>query len=292
MMPRSRIEVKMALEVYAFTCGWLTLPLGLLLEGEKGSLKVPVPSYLIRHPKGTALFDTGLHLETQTRPDEWLGRLAAIHTVQFKAGEEIRSRLAALNVGVDKIDFIVNSHLHFDHCGGLVRRRESGVLEAAFPKARLFVQRGELDTARDPKNERLHAAYRHMQDVLGPNASKFEAIEGVVEVIAGVTAALTGGHTYDHQVVVVRDGSEGFAHLADIVPTRSHMRGPWNQAYDLDALRTMDEKARYLREAAENGYWLSFAHDDSVYAARIKSDRGKFVIDRAVPVDPDFSKRT
>ncbi|HYA36122.1 MAG TPA: hypothetical protein VEF03_10910, partial [Candidatus Binataceae bacterium] len=177
-------------------------------------------------------------------------------------------------------------------CGGLVRRRESGVLEAAFPKARLLVQRGELDTARDPKNERLHAAYRHMQDVLGPNSSNFEAIEGVVEVVAGVSAALTGGHTYDHQVVVVRDGSEGFVHLADIVPTRSHMRGPWNQAYDLDALRTMDEKARYLREAAENGHWLSFAHDDHVYAARVKNDRGKFVIDQSIPVDPDFSKRT
>jgi len=42
----------MAFKVYAFTCGWLTLPMGLLLQGEKGKLKVPVPSYLIEHPKG------------------------------------------------------------------------------------------------------------------------------------------------------------------------------------------------------------------------------------------------
>ena len=41
----------------------------------------------------------------------------------------------------------------------------------------------------------------------------------------------------------------GFVHLADIVPTRSHMKGPWNQAYDLDALRTMEVKADYLRRA-------------------------------------------
>ena len=47
-------------------------------------------------------------------------------------------------------------------------------------------------------------------------------------------------------MAIVRDGGECFVHLADIVPTRSHMRGPWNQAYDLDAMRTMEQKAMYL----------------------------------------------
>jgi predicted N-acyltransferase len=50
----------MGLNVYAFTCGWLTLPAGLLLQGEKGRLTVPVPSYLIEHPRGRVIFDTGL----------------------------------------------------------------------------------------------------------------------------------------------------------------------------------------------------------------------------------------
>ena len=56
----------MALNVYAFTCGWLTLPAALRLAGEKGSLTVPVPAYLIEHQKGRAIFDSGLHVETQT----------------------------------------------------------------------------------------------------------------------------------------------------------------------------------------------------------------------------------
>ena len=73
-------------------------------------------------------------------------------------------------------------------------------------------------------------------------------------------------------------------HLADIVPTRSHIRGPWNQAYDLDALRTMEQKARYLGLAAENRWWLSFAHDDTVFAAMVKNDRGRIVLSDTVPV--------
>jgi hypothetical protein len=52
-----------------------------------------------------------------------------------------------------------------------------------------------------------------------------------------------------------------FVHLVDIVPTRSHIKGPWNQAYDLDALRTIEVKADYLRRAIAGGWWVSFAHD-------------------------------
>ncbi len=64
----------MSLNVYAFTCGWLTLPAALLLAGEKGRLTVPVPAYLIEHPKGRAIFDSGLHVDTQTDPNHaWDG---------------------------------------------------------------------------------------------------------------------------------------------------------------------------------------------------------------------------
>jgi len=62
------------------------------------------------------------------------------------------------------------------------------------------------------------------------------------------------------------------------------MRGPWNQAYDLDALRTMEQKAVYLGLAAERRWWLSFAHDDTVFAATVRNDRGRIVLGDTVPV--------
>ena len=51
----------MTLRLYPMTCGWLTAPLGLLLEGESGEIRIPVPCYLIDHPKGKVLFDSGLN---------------------------------------------------------------------------------------------------------------------------------------------------------------------------------------------------------------------------------------
>jgi hypothetical protein len=82
-----------------------------------------------------------------------------------------------------------------------------------------------------------------------------------------------------------------FHALADIVPTRSHMRGAWNQAYDLDALRTMEQKAHYLGRATAERWWVSFAHDASVCAARIVNDRGKLMLGESLPVPEGHDRK-
>ena len=212
-------------------------------------------------------------------------RLDSVERKIFNHGDGwLPDHLHALGLELGDITGVIVSHLHFDHCGGLVRRKESGRLEAAFPRAKIFLQKGELEIAENPRNERLHAAYRHAKEIIAPNRRRIEAIEGSLEIIPGVYATPTGGHTRDHQVARVVDGALCFVHLADIVPTRSHLRGPWNQAYDLDALTTMEQKSRYLSLAVSDRAWVSFAHDDTVFAARVNHDRGKLVLGEKVPV--------
>ncbi len=194
--------------------------------------------------------------------------------------------LRALAMEPGDITHVILSHLHFDHCGGLVQRRESGTFEAAFPRARIFVQRGEIEVARATHNERQRAAYRHIAEILEPVAGLIEALEGDTEIVPGVSAVVSGGHTTDHQVAMVQADGARFVHLADIVPTRSHMRGPWNQAYDLDALRTMEQKADYLARAAAERWWISFAHDERVFAAQVNKDRGRLVLGATLEVPP------
>jgi len=212
-------------------------------------------------------------------------RLSEVERKIFDHGDGwLPDHLHALGMELGDITAVICSHLHFDHAGGLVRRRGSGVLEAAFPRARIFVQKGELDIAREPRNERLRAAYRHAAEILAPNLARIVALDGPAEIVPGVTAVPTGGHTRDHQVCVVADAAASFAHLADIVPTRSHLRGPWNQAYDLDALTTMEQKSLYLGRAIAERTWVSFAHDDQVFAARVSNDRGRVVLTDKVMV--------
>jgi glyoxylase-like metal-dependent hydrolase (beta-lactamase superfamily II) len=214
-------------------------------------------------------------------------RLSAVERKIFDHGEGwLTDGLKALGMEPGDITHVILSHLHFDHCGGIVRRRESGAFEAAFPRARIIVQRGEIEVARESRNERLRAAYRHIADCLAPISTMIEAIEGDAEIVPGVSAIVSGGHTADHQVAIVRSGGESFVHLADIVPTRSHLRGPWNQAYDLDALRTMEQKADYLKRAVAERWWVSFAHDERVFAAQVANDRGRLVLGTTVEVPP------
>ncbi len=194
--------------------------------------------------------------------------------------------LKAMGMEPGDVTHVVLSHLHFDHCGGVVRRRDTGGFAAAFPRARCFVQRGEIEVARSGGNERLRAAYRHAAECLEPIKDMLEPIAGDTLIIPGVRALVTGGHTTDHQVIMAQDGGEAFVHLADIVPTRSHMKGPWNQAYDLDALTTMERKADYLGRAAAGKWWVSFAHDDRIFTAHVVREQGKLKLSDALAV-PD-----
>ncbi len=198
--------------------------------------------------------------------------------------------LNALGMEPGDITHVVLSHLHFDHCGGVVRRQPSGGFLAAFPRARYFAQRGEIEIALKSKNERLRAAYRHAAECLEPLAGKLESIAGDTTLIPGVQALVTGGHTADHQVVLVQDGPQAFIHLADIVPTRSHMKGPWNQAYDLDALTTMERKAHYLERAVVERWWISFAHDDQIFTAHVDKEEGKLKLSDAVGVPREYGR--
>jgi glyoxylase-like metal-dependent hydrolase (beta-lactamase superfamily II) len=214
-------------------------------------------------------------------------RLSAVERKIFNHGDGwLIGGLKALGLEAGDITHVILSHLHFDHGGGIVQRRESGTFEAAFPRARIFVQRGEIEVARHSRNERLRAAYRHIADCLEPVSDLLEPLEGDTEIAPGVSAIVSGGHTEHHQVAVVQSRGSRFIHLADIVPTRSHLRGPWNQAYDLDAIRTMTQKAAYLARAVEERWWVSFAHDERVFAAQVNNDRGRLVLGTTLEVPP------
>lgn len=241
---------------------------------DQNRIRLNLTCPLIMRGKDAIVVDTGIG-----------NRLSATERRIFDHGNGwLLDGLKQLGMEPGDITHVLLSHLHFDHCGGIVRARPSGVFEPAFPRARILVQKGEIRVAREAKNERLRAAYRHIEECLAPVQGLIEGIAGDDELIPGVTAAVTGGHTTDHQVAIVHSGGESYVHLADIVPTRSHMRGPWNQAYDLDALRTMDQKAHYLARAVSERWWVSFAHDERVLAARIANDRGKLVLAESITV--------
>jgi N-acyl homoserine lactone hydrolase len=88
----------MTVKLYAFTCGTLTGEFAHLMEGGEGDITVPIPVFLVEHPKGRVLFDTGLHPDCQHDPAGRLGpRLAGLFRIGFQPGEEVSARLEAID---------------------------------------------------------------------------------------------------------------------------------------------------------------------------------------------------
>jgi N-acyl homoserine lactone hydrolase len=183
----------MSVTLYAMTCGHVTGSFGRLMEGGEGDITVPVPCYLIEHPKGTALFDTGMHPELQRDVAGRAGaRIAQLFRVHYSAGEEVSARLEALDRDPARIDLVVNSHLHFDHVGG----------NECIPNATVVVQRREWEAGMDPEIAAARGFNRRDYDL----GHKVKTVEGEHDLFGDGSVVLlpTYGHTPGHQSLKVR----------------------------------------------------------------------------------------
>jgi glyoxylase-like metal-dependent hydrolase (beta-lactamase superfamily II) len=186
-------------------------------------------------------------------------------------GAGLVGQLALLGLAPEDVTMVILSHLHFDHCGGIVRRGTDDVFRATFPRARHVVQGRELRVALSPPNARLAAAYGHVRECLDPLAGHLvQRIDGSTSLTPSVRTVVTGGHTPTHQCVVIESDGTGLVHLADLAPTTSHLRPAWTAAYDLDPMQVLEEKDRILTEVVAKSWWVSFDHDVRIASARLQ----------------------
>lgn len=243
----------MAVELYAMTCGWLTMSLKAMLEGSEGKIKVPVPTYLIKHPKGNVLFDTGLNKQVQTDPFGRLGDIAKYYAIDFEPGEDVAARLLTLGVEPGDIDYLVNSHLHFDHCGG----------NDAIDAAPMVVQRREWEAAADPD---MAAKIGFMKQDFDHGHDRILA-DGEHDIFGdgAVVCLPTYGHTPGHQSLKVRLATGDVVLTGDacyLRRTLEEMRLPLI-LHDADQMR---ESLKKLKELQDRGARIFFGHDPDFWA--------------------------
>ncbi len=181
--------------------------------------------------------------------------------------------LAASGIDPESIDLVINTHLHFDHCGGNTIAGDGG-FRAAFPRARYVTQRGEWE----------HAHERHVRDAVSYRDSnydpliesgKLELLSGDIEIVPGIELEVVPGHNRDMMIVRVRSGRETFCFFSDMVPTAHHVKPAWIAAVDLFPLTAIDNKTRILAQAAAENWWCAYAHDADTCFSRIANVGGK-----------------
>jgi glyoxylase-like metal-dependent hydrolase (beta-lactamase superfamily II) len=200
----------------------VTYPASHPLAGRDG----PVLAFAIRHPDGLVLVDTGVG-----EGNDW------IETNYRPRGRSVRDALAATELEPDAVVAIVNSHLHFDHCGQ----------NRAFPGVPIYAQQAELDLA-------LREGHTIVEWVDFPEA-RYEGVEGDREIVAGISVLATPGHTPGHQSVTVRTGDGLVLIVAQAAQdARSFATGE------------ADASVRRLREL--NADRIHFSHDRAVLRRR------------------------
>lgn len=197
---------------------------------------------------------------------------------RFKVNKAKNLILSLKEIGLTPkdIDMVINTHLHFDHAGGNTRL-EAGNPAPSFPRAKYVIQRGEWEDAINP-NERTRASYLKENLIPIQEAGLLELIDGDTELLSGVRTIVTGGHTPNHQIVLLESEGKKALYLGDLVPTTSHIKTPYVMGYDLYPLDTMMKKREILNRALEEHWLLIFEHDPKIGMGYLSEEEDKLKV--------------
>ena len=190
---------------------------------------------------------------------------------ELEAGNPILASLAALGVEAEDVDLVVLSHMHWDHAGGATSK--SGHRRVpTFPKARYLVGRDEWEDANSGTAE-LETAYPLENITPLAEADVVSLIDNGQEVVPGMVARQTGGHTRGHLAFEFAAGAERVLMIGDLCATSMHLHRMWNLSYDTYPMVSRRVKPQMLSEAADGGWWLVWPHDIRTVAGRVARDR-------------------
>lgn len=222
--------------------------------------------YLVRTGDHTILIETGCG-------DKMDSRARARMELPPEA-EPLASVIRSHGFDPDSIDIVINSHLHWDHCGGntiLSGGGSSVPARPAFPRARYFASRGEWEHA----HERLaRDSVSYIDANYDPlvESGQMTLVEGDYEVAPSIWMRRAPGHNRDMMVITAAGGGETFCLLSDLVPSVAHLQPTWVPAFDLYPLETIESKTRWLTAAAEGAWRCAFGHEVNLPFARILPD--------------------
>jgi glyoxylase-like metal-dependent hydrolase (beta-lactamase superfamily II) len=210
------------------------------------------------------LIDTGMG-------DKWDAKSQNIYKIEKSIN--LNSALLEHNIKQEDITDVLLTHLHFDHTGGSTKVENNKIIPT-FPNAKYFVQKKNFEWAMNPSD-------RDKGSYLKEN---FEPLikEGVLNLIGGeisfdenISFRIINGHTISQQMIKISDSSNTILYCCDLLPFISHIRIPYIMGYDLQPLVTVQEKKKYLKQAADENWFLYFGHDpDSALATVKHSEKG------------------
>jgi glyoxylase-like metal-dependent hydrolase (beta-lactamase superfamily II) len=211
--------------------------------------------------------------------DKWPDKQRAMYGID-RTGSLGEALSAITGVKPEDITIVINTHLHFDHCGGNTIVDQSGKTVPQFPNARYFVSEAELKHAEAP-TERDRASYFAENWLPLRESGHLEAKPAEYEVVPGLTMETHPGHNRSMQCWRLKQNGRTMFGFADLVPMRAHVPFAWVMGYDLYPVETVEAKKKLLPQAASENWTCLFYHDPDEPLAQIVQEEGRF---RARPI--------
>jgi glyoxylase-like metal-dependent hydrolase (beta-lactamase superfamily II) len=201
------------------------------------------------------------------------GKLTDKQKRNFGVVEEshLEEDLLTLGLKPEDIDFVLMTHLHFDHACGLTKLENEEYI-SVYPKARIIASSIEWNEMQNPN---IRSANTYWKENWQAIASQVETFENEWK-LGPMRLIHTGGHSDGHSILVIEDGEETIIHMADLMPTHAHKPSLWVMAYDDYPMNSIKAKEEWIPDGVSKNAWFIFYHD-AIYRAVKWDDKGNIM---------------
>lgn len=217
-------------------------------------------SVVVQTGDHTILIETGMGNKMPNRMVKIFGQPA-----------KLLDNLSAASFSPEDFDIVINTHLHYDHCGwNTIRRADKFV--ATFPKAKYYIQEGEWQHAR---RQLERDAISYIGENYDPliKTGQMKLLAGDQEIVPGISVKVFPGHTRHMQAVIISSADQTACYISDLIPTTAHLDLTWVMAFDLFPLDTIESRKQYYSHAIPEKWLTIFTHDPQVPWAYVEKDR-------------------
>ena len=237
---------------------------------DKNRVLTGLNSLLVRTGDRNILIETGIGNKLSERMIRFYGQPA-----------ELLDNMSAGGISPDDIDLVINTHLHFDHCGWNTIRTNDRIVPT-FPKAKYYVQEGEWQHAcRQFERDRISYITDNYDPLI--NTGQMELLRGDREIIPGISVRVFRGHTAHMQAVIIAGGGRKACYISDLIPTRAHIDLTWGMSFDLFPIDTIESKKKYYAESIPEKWLTVFTHDPELPWAYVERDAEGKLLAQTLP---------
>jgi glyoxylase-like metal-dependent hydrolase (beta-lactamase superfamily II) len=229
---------------------------------------VGLNSVVVRTGQHTVLIETGIGNKLPERLIRIFGQPA-----------KLLDNLNAAGISPEDIDIVINSHLHFDHCGWNTMLND-GKIVPTFPRAKYYAPEGEWQHGRlQLERDAISYISENYDPLIKTGQMELLQGDGDQEIVPGISVRVFPGHTLHMQAVIIQSGSQTACYISDLIPTSAHIDLTWVMAFDLLPLRTIENRKRYYAQSIPEKWLTMFTHDPNVPWAYVDKDvRGKMLV--------------